>query len=303
MKNFKQTIPAIILGLLVVGAVSFADIKTQISSNCTPPACNPTDDPVYTVSDQNKTGGFTAGYIGSTGVIDARDTFIVGKQVVAQTPSGGLRVVNGFSLFKDAMYIGNSISITDNLTTTPPTTDYTLTLKPGSTTNIGMGDYCIKTASQVTSGSIGCSAGSFVTFYNPSAPSGNRGLRCTEINPSSVNNNTGGNKGTCASFTVTLTRSYDGTNPDGICQYTASVSGGTYPANVKISRNVNWTGYGLTPLYSDNFSSATNYGGGSTFGTTMPGAGSWRCDNTGGITYRATVTDANGEIFQTPWVK
>lgn len=300
MKNFKQTIPAIIFGLLVVGAVSFADIKTQVDTNCTPPSCNP-DIPIYETGDQLKTGGFVAGYIGSTGDVDVQDAVIIGKQIGAQTPNGGLRVINGFSSFKNAMYIGSNI--TDNVAITPPTPDYTLTLKPGSTTNIGTGDYCIKTASQITPGSVGCSAGSFITFYNPAAPSNNRGLRCTEVNPSNVNNNTGGNKGTCASFTVTLTRSYDGSTTSGVCQYTADVSNATYPASIKISRNVTWTGYGISPLYADSYATATNSGGSTTFGTTTPGAGSWRCDNTGGITYRATVTDANGEVLQTAWVK
>lgn len=199
MKNFKQTIPAIIFGLLVVGAVSFADIKTQVDTNCTPPSCNP-DTPVFTVDDQVKTGGFTANYIGSITDIDVKDNFIIGANVKKSTsfsPNGGLRVVNGLTFIKDNLYIGNDQSITDDVYAAPTTPQYNLTLKSGSTTNLGTGDYCIKTTSQVTSTSAGCPAGSFITFYNPVAPSTDRAMRCTEINPSSVNNNTGGNKGIC----------------------------------------------------------------------------------------------------------
>ena len=202
MKNFKQTIPAIIFGLLVVGAVSFADIKTQVDTNCTPPSCNP-DTPVFTVDDQVKTGGFTADYIGSTTGIDIQDQLIIGKEILTtRNTDGGLRVVNGLTFFKDNLYISDpinnsDISITADPYSTPTTPQYDLTLRSGSTTNLGTGDYCIKTTSQVTATSAGCPAGSFMTFYNPVAPSTDRAMRCTEINPSSVNNNTGGNKGIC----------------------------------------------------------------------------------------------------------
>lgn len=312
MKNFKQTIPAIIFGLLVVGAVSFADIKTHVDTNCTPPSCNP-DTPVFTVDDQVKTGGLTAKYIGSTTDIDVKDSFIIGANIRKSTslsPNGGLRVVNGLTFFKDKLYISDPVnspdnSITDNPYSAPTTPQYDLTLRSGSTTNLGTGDYCVKNANQISLNSAGCVSGAFVTGYNGTATGANSALRCTDISPST----TPGNKGGCPTFAVTLTRSTDGTGGSSalgpyICQYTVAVSNAANPVNITIARYIGWTGYsGYNAGIINSYTTRTSSSSSETFGSSTAGAGAFPCNNTGDIKYRAQVTDANGQFYQTSWVK
>ncbi|MGI9117969.1 MAG: hypothetical protein ACR2IQ_00265 [Minisyncoccia bacterium] len=313
MKNFKQTIPAIIFGLLVVGAVSFADIKTQTNTNCTPPTCNP--DVIYSVDDQVKTGGVTANYIGSTSNIDVRDSFIIGanvKNLPFAYEKGGLRVINGLTFFKDKLYISDSNplnnpdnSITDNPYTPPTTPQYDLTLRPGSTTNLGTGDYCTKKANQISLNTSGCTSGAFVTGYNGSSTGSSMALRCTDINPSTTPDNKGG----CPTFNATLTRSYDGTSGSSsvgpfACQYTVAISNATNPVSIVISRYIGWGGYsGYSTGILNSYATRTTSSGSETFGSTTPGAGAFICNNAGDIKYRAQITDANGQFYQTAWVK
>jgi len=186
MKNFKQLIPAIILSVFVVGTVAFADWTQPSSSapcNGTPAGCNALEPINITTFDQVKTGGFTSNYIGSFGDILSKKALGVGSSVGYANASAGLRVLDGYSWFNDKVFIGNDSGITSG--SSPSfTPDYTLTLKPGSTTNIGMGSYCTMYKSEVTGGvARSCPAGHYISKIDASAPSNGAYITCTAMNP------------------------------------------------------------------------------------------------------------------------
>ncbi len=188
MKNFKQLIPALIIGVFIIGGVATA---AWTAPNCQAGAtdCNAALPLYVSTEDQIKTGAFSATYIGSWGPMFSRNSLIVGSSL-ATNPTGELRVL-GTGWFKDNVYIGNDSSITDSATTAPTTPAYTLTLKPSSaTTNLGRGNSCTLTKADVTKTSNhavkGCPWGSFISNINPqlsSAPSTAIVVTCTYINP------------------------------------------------------------------------------------------------------------------------
>ena len=196
MKNLKQTIPALILGVFAIGGVVFA---AWTAPSCQPGAsgCNAYM-PVYTTNeDQVKNGGFSSTYVSSLGAVFSQDSLIVGSSI-GQNPTGELRVL-GTGWFKGKVYIGNDSSITDG-TTPPPDPTYTLTLKPSTnnspsaTTNLGHGNYCTLTKAQVSgTGAKGCPWGAFISKVNVPANSTDVAVVCTYINPV----DTPANLGTC----------------------------------------------------------------------------------------------------------
>ena len=187
MKNFKQLIPALILGVFVAGSVAFATwTQPSSSSPCdgTPAGCNAEEPVNITTSDQFKTGGFTASYVGSFGDILSKKVLVIGSSVGSATASAGFRVLDGYSWFNNKVFIGNDSSISNNISSVPIDPDYTLTLKPGSTTNIGMGSWCTMYKSEVTGGvARSCPAGYYISKIDASAPSTGAYITCTAMNP------------------------------------------------------------------------------------------------------------------------
>ena len=191
MKNFKQLIPALILGVFVMGGFVFA--TNQTTNSCTPPGCFEQDPVDVSQSQQTKAGGFTASYIGGWGSVQAQNRLIVGANInndpVSSYVTGSLRSLYP-AWFKDSVYIAenDNSNITDNFTK-PNAPKYNLELKGGSTTNLGMGNTCTISASQSVIN--GCPSGTFVSNYNASATGAGIAVTCTAINPSANPTNTG----------------------------------------------------------------------------------------------------------------
>lgn len=186
MKNFKQLIPALIIGIFVFGGVVFA---AWTAPDCEPGAtdCNAAQ-PLFTSAvDQTKTGAFSATYIGALGSMFSQDSLFVGSSI-STNPTGELRVL-GTGWFKEKVYIGNDSSITDSTTTAPINPAYTLTLKPSSaTTNLGRGNSCTIIKERITinvnnSTIKGCPWGAFISNINKPVSNSGVAVTCTYINP------------------------------------------------------------------------------------------------------------------------
>ena len=190
MKNFKQLIPALILGTLFFSGVVLA---VWTAPGCTPGTTNCNAQiPVYVSDeDQTKSGSFTADYVGVFGSMFSQKSLIVGSSV-GLNPTGELRVL-GTGWIKGKVYIGNDSGITDSLTTPPAEPGYTLTLKPSTaTTNLGRGNYCTLTKAQITgANALACPWGSFISNINTPTSNSGVAVTCTYINPSDSPTNLG----------------------------------------------------------------------------------------------------------------
>ncbi len=309
MKNFKQLIPALVVCMFVIGGVVLAN-TTQAPNSCTPPGCN-VENTVNTGSTgQLKNGALEAKFFGATGDIEARDGFYVGTDTSIEPKKTGLRVLLGQAWTKGKVYIGQNIPVSAIVSTTPPTPVYTLTLKPGSTTNLGKGDFCTLT-NQDLNGGQGCPPGSFVSQINPNWANGNvPQVACTFINPSDNPANLGSCLTNILSLNVGMARTYDAAGSGvGYCQYTVTVYNA--PSNVSISIS-KWANTTYPP--NTTAGTITNYetkttGSGTTsttFGTTTAGSGQYDCTNLNGgdIMYRANLTiSGSGEQISSGWTK
>lgn len=255
MRNLKQTLIFFALVILFITGSAFA--ATFANPTCVPPNCNVAEPITVGVKaglGQGKFDSFSAEGIISTTTLRSRDETIVGGGFY----SGGLNVATGDALFGSAVMIGATFDGDGYRTSTLPTKDLQLV----GNTNIGMGNYCTLSRTQITNGAVSCPIGHYVSWYNPDATGSSAAVRCTSISPASGSENTNftpTSTGACFSTSAPSLTNMDKTAlGNDSCDYSddyslsVSVSGGYTPVNTvfqyKYSTSSTWNNLGSSTI-------------------------------------------------------
>ncbi len=205
MKKITSFIGSLVVVLVVVVATVY--VNASVTTPTCPGGSTTCNLPIVIKMDaenQVKVGKFSStGYalnnIGYEGFINSMTNIETGGEVMIgairvpfsnpisydATGHGGLRVINGFSWFKNPIYIGAGGDVTAGGFDRPP--NYGLELM--GTTNIGLGDYCGVRASQLdTQATALCPTAapfgpSLMTYYRSDAAPVQIAVRCSKLAP------------------------------------------------------------------------------------------------------------------------
>ncbi len=252
MRNLKQTLIFFALVILFITGSAFA--ATFANPTCVPPNCNAEEPLDKSANLQTKSGGITATNFSASNTLRSHHWTILGND---DGGVGNLVVYKGSSWFNGNVSIGADGI---NNSTTQPNITNKLQLK--GSTNIGMGDYCTLTRTQIANGATACPAGSYVSWYNPDATGSSVALRCTTISPSDNSTNspfTPVNKGACGGISApSLTSLASSIITGNSCDYednydlTVNLSGGVTPVNTKfqskLSTSSTWLDVGSSTI-------------------------------------------------------